>query len=758
LARFGLCLGAGVSDARDDFAGRARDEFFAEATELVESFGKHLLALEESVRNFGAPDPETLNDIFRSIHTLKGLSSLFGAASLSGLSHELENLLDDLRLGRLAISAVVFDLLFDAVELYGRILAALRGEGAEPRDDVAELLAALVSLSNTRAGVPAGIAEYDLSPETLAVLTEYEEHRLRANLEGGLFLYRLRGKFALATIDTALEDLKSRVRSVAEIITSLPTGDGTDLDAIDLEILLASRVSRNELAQLLESSSILLVIEEVEKRDLSRVRTPPAPRVVAGGSIAASEAPRVAPPTAPPPAPTGELVELSELASEPPSLYPPRHAQTGAVAPLPGRDVTVRLTSQTVRVDIRKLDRLMNALGELSIVRGALLRQAERAQRNPATRELGRELRSIHRAFEHRLEQLQDEVLEVRMVPLLQVFDRLARAVRQVSRDQGKTVNFVVTGGETEIDKLIVEELSDPLLHIIRNSLDHGIESAVERLALGKPEHGTIALNAYQRGDRVVIEVEDDGRGIDTSVVRRRALEMKIITPSEAETFSSSEVLALVFSPGFSTRGEVTSLSGRGIGMDVVKNNMTKLGGLIDLQSEMQIGTSITLTLPVTLAIMGVLTFQVSDSIYCVPLASIEEALAHVSVQSRMVEGREIIAHRGAALPILRLRQYFAESEVSSRQQHKEYLVVVRAGQKRFGLVVDALLDQNDVVVKPLGRAFASVKGFAGATDLGENRLALILDIPVLLEHLLVNHGEATIGALGALRQAGEAS
>jgi two-component system, chemotaxis family, sensor kinase CheA len=260
-----------VSDSRDDFAGRARDEFFSEASELVESFGKHLLALEESVRTFGAPDPETLNDIFRSIHTLKGLSSLFGAASLSGLSHELENLLDDLRLGRLAISAVVFDLLFDAVELYGRILAALRGEGSEPRDDVAELLASLVSLSNARAGAPAGIAEYDLSPETLAVLTEYEEHRLRANLEGGLFLYRLCGKFALATIDTALEDLKSRVRSVAEIITSLPTGDGTDLDAIDLEILIASRVSRGELAQLLESSSLALTIEEVEKRDLSRV-------------------------------------------------------------------------------------------------------------------------------------------------------------------------------------------------------------------------------------------------------------------------------------------------------------------------------------------------------------------------------------------------------------------------------------------------------------------------------------------------------
>lgn len=717
-----------MAERRDDAPDKAREEFFSEASELVDGFGRHLLALEESVENGHGPDPETLNDIFRGVHTLKGLSGLFGAATLSGLSHELENLLDDLRLGRIPLSTAVLDLLFDAVELYGRILSALKGEEAEPREEVLTLLASLAAVSNERSGNVAFIAEYELDPETLGVLTEYEEHRLRSNLQAGLALYRLKAKFPLATIDSALEELKLRVRPVGEIITYLPTGDGGDLDAIDLEILVASRSAAAELRQAVDSDAVS--VDEVKKRDLSQARTPSAPRVGERTDDSAMELPdgRETPP--PPP------VEDDEPAHA--SMHPAPHATEAVVMPAAagGRDISLRSVSQTVRVDIRKLDRLMNALGELSLVRGALLRYAEKLRSEPGTRRLGMDLLGVHRAFERQLAQMQSGILEVRMVPLGQVFDKLARIVRQVSREQNKSVHFVVTGGETEIDKLIVEELSDPLLHMIRNAIDHGIEPIPERAAAGKPDTGTVALNAYQQGNHVVIEVEDDGRGIDPHAVLHKAVTMGLVSMEEAKSFSLEEAVSLVFMQGFSTRDTATAMSGRGIGMDIVKTRIAKLGGLVDIVSEVQIGTKITLTLPVTLAIVGVLTFVVEATVYCMPLSSMEEAVVFDSALVREVDGREVMTHRGVTLPVVRLARLFSEPPAPQRAT-KQFLIVARVGTRRLGMVVDRLIEQQDVVIKALGRTLAHVRGFAGATDLGDQRVALILDVPSLIEECL---------------------
>ncbi len=731
-----------MAERRDDAPDKAREEFFSEASELVDGFGRHLLALEESVENGQGPDPETLNDIFRGVHTLKGLSGLFGAATLSGLSHELENLLDDLRLGRIPLSTAVLDLLFDAVELYGRILSALKGEEAEPREEVLTLLASLAAVSNERSGNVAFIAEYELDPETLGVLTEYEEHRLRSNLQAGLSLYRLKAKFPLATIDSALEELKLRVRPVGEIITYLPTGDGGDLDAIDLEILVASRSAAAELRQAVDSDAVS--VDEVKKRDLSQARTPPAPRVerADGGpveGVAEGDTP------APPPLEDEEPLHAS--------MHPAPHANEAVAMPAAaGRDISLRSVSQTVRVDIRKLDRLMNALGELSLVRGALLRYAEKLRSEPGTRRLGMDLMGVHRAFERQLAQMQSGILEVRMVPLGQVFDKLARIVRQVSREQNKSVHFVVTGGETEIDKLIVEELSDPLLHMIRNAIDHGIEPIPERAAAGKPDTGTVALNAYQQGNHVVIEVEDDGRGIDPHAVLHKAVSMGLVGMEEAKTFSLEEAVSLVFMQGFSTRDTATAMSGRGIGMDIVKTRIAKLGGLVDIVSEVQIGTKITLTLPVTLAIVGVLTFVVEATVYCMPLSSMEEAVVFDAALVREVDGREVMTHRGVTLPVVRLARLFSEPPAAQRAT-KQFLIVARVGTRRLGMVVDRLIEQQDVVIKALGRTLAHVRGFAGATDLGDQRVALILDVPSLIEECLTaGEGRRGEGAAQAFR------
>lgn len=731
-----------MAERRDDAPDKAREEFFSEASELVDGFGRHLLALEESVENGHGPDPETLNDIFRGVHTLKGLSGLFGAATLSGLSHELENLLDDLRLGRIPLSTAVLDLLFDAVELYGRILSALKGEEAEPREEVLTLLASLATVSNERSGNVAFIAEYELDPETLGVLTEYEEHRLRSNLQAGLALYRLKAKFPLATIDSALEELKLRVRPVGEIITYLPTGDGGDLDAIDLEILVASRAAAAELRQAVDSDAVS--VDEVKKRDLSQARTPPAPRVERADGLPLELAAEGDTPAPPP---------LED--DEPPhaSMHPAPHANEVVVpAAAAGRDISLRSVSQTVRVDIRKLDRLMNALGELSLVRGALLRYAEKLRSEPGTRRLGMDLLGVHRAFERQLAQMQSGILEVRMVPLGQVFDKLARIVRQVSREQNKSVHFVVTGGETEIDKLIVEELSDPLLHMIRNAIDHGIEPIPERAAVGKPDTGTVALNAYQQGNHVVIEVEDDGRGIDPHAVLHKAVSMGLVSMEEAKGFSLEEAVSLVFMQGFSTRDTATAMSGRGIGMDIVKTRIAKLGGLVDIVSEVQIGTKITLTLPVTLAIVGVLTFVVEATVYCMPLSSMEEAVVFDAGLVREVDGREVMTHRGVTLPVVRLARLFSEPPAPQRAT-KQFLIVARVGTRRLGMVVDRLIEQQDVVIKALGRTLAHVRGFAGATDLGDQRVALILDVPSLIEECLTaGEGRRGEGAVPAFR------
>src|SRR5262249_9189724 len=287
----------------------------------------------------------------------------------------------------------------------------------------------------------------------------------------------------------------------------------------------------------------------------------------------------------------------------------------------------LRSISQTVRVDIRKLDHLMNIVGELAIVRNVLLRLNERARMRPEWHELSVELQRVHRTFDRHLMQMQNGILELRMVPLGQVFYKLARIVRQISREHDKQVNLVITGAETEIDKLIVEELSDPLMHMMRNAIDHGIEPRDERLRVGKPPVGTIALNAFQKGNHVVIEAEDDGAGMDANVIVRSAVRLGIVKEDEAQGLSAREVLALVFTPGFTTKEGVTDLSGRGVGMDIVKTNIAALGGIVDISSEVGIGTKITITLPITLAIISVLALEVAGRTYCMPLASVEEAI-----------------------------------------------------------------------------------------------------------------------------------
>jgi two-component system, chemotaxis family, sensor kinase CheA len=718
----------------------------------VEGYGRDLLALDEAQRG-GRSDPELVNDIFRAVHTVKGLAGLFGASRMATVSHELEELLDDLRLGKVDMTAEVLDVLFKSVDLYSKLLQAEK-EGREPPSaDVDDLVRKIRNL--TGGGVaPSPFGQYDLDPGLLAVLTEYEEHRLRTNIAQGMSLYRLRVVFALATIDSALDELKSLAKPMGEIITYLPTGSGADADSIELDILIASRASVDDLARVLTGKGV--IVEEIARH--GHVVPPP------------SMAER--PPPQPSLAPIQEGLPESIEMDPDSEMIAPVESEPGvpAVAPKAPGDASLRSVAQTVRVDIHKLDKLMNFVGELAIVRTQLAHLGERLRMMRADRSVITDLHRIQTRFDKQLQDMQNGILEVRMVPLGQVFDKLARVVRQISREHDKQVNLVITGAETEVDKLIVEELSDPLMHMMRNAIAHGIESKLEREAVGKPAMGTIALNAFQKGSHVVIEIEDDGRGVDTDSLLHAAVRRGVVDSEEAKHLSLREVLNLVFLPGISTKANVSELAGRGVGMDVVKTNIAKLGGVIDLASEPGIGTKFTVTLPITLAIINALMVRCSDRLFAIPLANVQEAVVLDAGSIREIDGREMVTLRGGTLPLCSLSRLFdlpspggelseLAAENASRspavtiaaksrwgqigrtsaRAMRQFIVVTSVGTRRLGLVVEALVGETDVVIKALGPSLKGVRGFAGATELGDQRIALVIDVQALVEETLMS-------------------
>lgn len=706
-----------------------RDEFIAEAQEIIEGLSRDLLLLDQAQKD-GREDPALLNEVFRGVHTLKGIAGMFGFPRVGGVAHGLEDLLDDLRLGRIAMSAEVLDVLFEGIDLFQRLIAS-ESESDVDTDGFVELIRS--TLNGGPAEPPAerrSLDDYALDESVLSVLTEYEEHRLRTNVAEGVGLFRVSVSFSLMSIDDELEDLKARAKPLGEIITYLPAAGGGDGDSIDLDVLLASEQPLETLREALSINGA--VVDAVPRRNLTP-RPAASPAAEDPAPIQVSTPPRTE--VDPPRQTSPEEILPVEVPAE------PDHEMA--------LDTSLRSLAKTVRVDINKLDHLMNVVGELAIVRSAVSRITDRLRSHPEMRKLAIELHRVNRSFERHLEELQDGILDVRMVPLGQVFDKLARIVRQVAREHDKEVRLVVSGAQTEVDKLIVEELSDPLMHIIRNAIDHGLEGRKMRELAGKDSLGTIALNAYQKGNSVVIEVEDDGAGINSEFLVRAAISKGLLTEDEALDLSDDERLNLIFIAGLSTRSAITDLSGRGVGMDVVKTNIGRLGGVIDVQSEVGLGTKFTITLPITLAIITALLIDVAGRTYAIPITAVQEAMVFDPTQLRTIEGREVLSLRGATLPIARMGKHFGLKTIRAPDQEgaKRYVVVVRVGQRRAGLVVDGLAGQQDIVIKSLGKSLEGVRGFAGATDLGDQHVALVIDAPALVEELVAGGPELRLEA-----------
>ena len=414
--------------------------------------------------------------------------------------------------------------------------------------------------------------------------------------------------------------------------------------------------------------------------------------------------------------------------------------QLPAVAEDADNDASMRSISRTVRVDIDKLDLLMNIVGELVLSKSAISNIGDRLKMT-REQELAADLGKTTRILERRLHELQKGVMDVRMVPVGQLFEKMTRIVRRVANEQGKKVELEIRGADTELDKLIIEDVSDPLMHIVRNAIDHGLEMPQERLAAGKAEKGTIQLLASQKGNHVVLEVNDDGRGIDVEQVRNKAVERGLINASHELT--EEETHELLFLPGFTTRDEVSDLSGRGVGMDVVKNNIAALSGMIDVNSRFGEGSSMVITLPITLAIIKALIVQVGKRTYAIPINSVLETLMVEADDIRTVERREVIELRKSTIPLLRLDKVFAQSLEEADEGGRLFVAIVGLAEKRMGFVVDDLLGQQDVVIKSLGQALSFVKGIAGAAELGNQKTILVLDVAGLMNEAL--RGESSL-------------
>jgi len=387
-----------------------------------------------------------------------------------------------------------------------------------------------------------------------------------------------------------------------------------------------------------------------------------------------------------------------------------------------------KVIDKTVRIDVERLDELMNLVGELVLGRNRLSQIVSGVVERFEGESLARELMDTVAQVDYLTSELQAVVMRARMMPIAKVFSKFPRIVRDLSRDLNKEVDLLIYGEETEVDKSVIEFIHDPLVHLIRNAIDHGIETPQERKAIGKPEKGKVILRAEHEGNFIVITVEDDGRGIDPERVRRKAVEKKIITEQEASSISDRDALNLIFLPGFSTASKVTNVSGRGVGLDVVKANITKLNGIIDVQSTLGQGTKFILKLPLTLAIIQGLLVDVCGEIFIIPLSSVIEVVRIPQIQVHSIKGKEIIRLRDSVLPLIRLANVF---NLSSNGDYKEnlYVVVVGLAEKKLGIVVDGLVGQKEVVIKSLGSYLNNVRGIAGATILGDGTVRMIVDV-----------------------------
>jgi len=671
--------------ARED--DRAREEFTSEAEELLDTLSRDLVEFESQGQNVR---PELVNKIFREVHSLKGLAGMLGFADISELSHSLEDMLDKLRMGKIAISKELIDLLFDSVDGLNRLVIAINDPSLAGLVDLTALTSRIHGIISAKPQQKAddGLSQLTLDEQTKKSLTEYEEHRLLENVRSGKHILSVEVTFDFADFDERLRALTQSLSDAGEVISTLPAIPTGNVNGIAFRLLYGS---------ILDSAAVQALAPEALVTSLRRTPGVPTPAPASG-------------------------------------IFPP--LETAAVEHVVEEEVSLRSLSQTVRVDISRLDHVMNIVGEL-IIEKTQLEALARTLSSGGTAQQGRmvshELGKISRNLDRKLNELQKSVIEIRMVPVGQIYSKLSRTVRKLARELSKEIELVLRGEDTELDKMMVEELTDPLMHIIRNAMDHGIESADERRSKGKSPVGRVVLNAYQQGNSVVLDVIDDGRGIDPEKIRRVAIERGLV--GEKDVIDQQRANELLFAPGFSTATAVSEISGRGVGLDVVKRNIQELKGTIDVLTRAGEGTTFRISLPITLAIIQALIVDAGGEKFAIPLTSVEESLRIYTRDIRTVERREVFTLRDFTLPLLRLADAFHMDDGDHGPDTKWFIVVTRAGEKVVGLLVDALVRQQEVVIKSIGERLKTIPGIAGATEIGEGEIVLVVDVGTLIDN-----------------------
>ncbi|AHF07795.1 chemotaxis protein CheA [Desulfitobacterium metallireducens] len=707
--------------------GEFLEFYLLDSQEQIEKLGAGLLQLEKEGNNSAL-----INDLFRSAHSLKGASGTMGYTSIVALTHSAEDLLDRLRQGKIEVSMDLIDVLLSMTDRVKAMLAQVEQheEISVEYQDVVDEMKAL--LNGGGSAVPKQVIEEvsektnnDFAPLDFS-LSEQEKMKIVDARSLGHGIYQVDVQFSPNTLMKAVRAVMAvqRMENLGTVLKALPSVEELENGSYEsFSILVLSDEPQEEIrSEILEVSEIDDVSVNVypglenEESQLELVQTSAQVQQAKDEAAATSNA----------------VATQGETAETVPTQ---NHPVVKAAPSAPATSGEGNQQVHTIRVDTVRMDNLINLVGEMVITRTRLVQIGLDLKEQHKMDALVNNLNETTVYLGRLMNDLQESAMRLRMVPIGTVFSRFPRLVRDLSRKTSKEIELVLKGEDTELDKTVVEVIGDPLMHLIRNSVDHGIEHPEERLAAGKPEVGQITLDAYHDGNHIAILVADDGGGLDLPKIRQKAVEKGLI--SAQEELTDREIANLIFLPGFSTADKVTDISGRGVGMDVVKKALNNLGGVVDIDTRKGYGTTFTIRLPLTLAIIQALLVEVGTEIYAVPLSSVLETLLVERKEIKTVGGLPMVQLRGNTLPLISLQEKF-ELPTPETPSAEVFVVVVGLGDKTLGLIVDGLRGQQEIVIKSLGDVLNNLPGIAGATILGDGKVTLILDVGSLLQDILV--------------------
>jgi two-component system chemotaxis sensor kinase CheA len=671
--------------------------FVQEAEEQLQLLDEDIIRLEKEAEN-----ADLLQEIFRAAHTLKGSSGMLGFRNMAELTHHMEDVLDRVRKGLLPVSPELVDALLGSLDGLKELMGYL-GSGHEGEVDISEPVAALQAVLDPGKAT-GGSAEATVCIEAKVAGDPAALGQISAAVEAGLACLVVRANFAPDTAWGAVRAFQviTELSSRGEVLASDPTLEDIQAERVgaSLQALLATAQTPDEIRSAATSVDDIVGVEVV---------------VWEGARVAT---------VAPEPIPFGRRASDRELDGGP-ALRGRRASDREAA---PGSEKIETL--QTIRIDVDKLDALMNLVGELVIDRTRVTQITKALQSRYRGDEVVQSLEQIAAHIGKMVEDLHEGMLQARMLPIGTLFSKFPRLVRDVARSTGKQVEFVTEGEDTEIDRAVIEKIKDPLIHLLRNAVDHGIESPEARVAAGKPASGTVKLSASHDQGRITIQLVDDGSGIDARAIKETAVRKGIIAQEAADRMSEQEALDLIFASGLSTAAKATDISGRGVGMDVVRTSIEGLNGMVMVDTRVGAGSTFTLQLPLTLATFRGLLVESVKAVYAIPLSYVQET---GRLEARLVEtivDKEVVNLRGTVMPLFRLSVISPGAD----RQEEQFMVIVRVGDRPAALAVDRLMDQQEVVVKSLGNTIGRTRGVAGASILGDGEVALILDVATLMK------------------------